>query len=87
MLSVTTILDHHNVRCLMTEHSKYYYDYDRNDLSRKNPFAEITVGEDGVLDLPSETMEELGWKEGDQLVWTDNNDGSFSLKKCEETND
>ena len=22
----------------MTEHSKYYYDYDRNDLDRKNPF-------------------------------------------------
>ena len=43
--------------------------------------TEITVGEDGVLDLPAETMEELGWKEGDLLVWTDNNDGSFSLKK------
>ena len=71
----------------MTEHSEYYYDYDRNDLSRKNPFTEVTVGEDGVLDLPSETMEELGWKEGDQLVWTDNNDGSFSLRKNEKTND
>ena len=71
----------------MTEHSKYYYDYDRNDLSRKDPFAKVTVGEDGVLDLSSETMEELGWKEGDLLVWTDNNDGSFSLRKYEKTND
>ena len=23
----------------MTEHSKYYYDYDRNDLDRENPFT------------------------------------------------
>ncbi len=87
MRSATHIQVHHNARYLMTEHSKYYYDYNRNDLSRKNPFNEVTVGEDGVLDLPSETMEELGWKEGDQLIWTDNNDGSFSLKKYEKTND
>ena len=24
----------------MTEHSKYYYDYDRNDPNRPNPFLE-----------------------------------------------
>lgn len=24
----------------MTEHSKYWYDYDRNDLNRENPFTE-----------------------------------------------
>ena len=23
---------------VMTEHSKYYYEYDRNDLERPNPF-------------------------------------------------
>jgi len=25
----------------MTEHSKYYYDYDRNDLNRPNPFTNL----------------------------------------------
>ena len=65
----------------MTEHSKYYYDYDRNDLSRKNPFTEITVSDDGMLDLPDKIMEELGWKEGDLLVWEDRGDGSFALRK------
>ena len=24
----------------MIEHSKYYYDYDRNDINRKNPFKQ-----------------------------------------------
>lgn len=65
----------------MTEHSEYYYDYDRNDLSRKNPFTEVTVSDDGILNLPDKIMEELGWKEGDELVWEDQGDGSFALRK------
>ena len=36
----------------MTEHSKYYYDYDRNDLDRKNPFPDspdtINFGSDSI---------------------------------------
>jgi len=27
----------------MTEHSEHYYDFDRNDLNRKNPFAENKI--------------------------------------------
>ena len=64
----------------MTEHSKHWYDYDRNDLSRKSPFT-LTVDDDGILNLPDSLMEELGWKEGDSLVWKDNEDGSLSLQK------
>ena len=67
-------------RCFMAEHSEYYSDYDRNDLSRENPFT-LTVDDDGILNLPDDVMEDLGWKEGDELEWIDNNDGSFSLKK------
>ena len=33
----------------MTEHSKYYYEYDRNDPDRKNPFAKADDGEDVIL--------------------------------------
>ena len=32
------------------------------------------------LDL-GDMVEELGWKIGDTLVWVDNKDGSFTLKK------
>ncbi len=70
----------------MTEHSKYYYDYDRNDLSRENPFT-LTVDDDGILNLPDSLVEEMGWGVGDTLVWEVNEDDSFSLKKYEETND
>ena len=70
----------------MTEHSEYYSDYDRNDLSRENPFT-LTVDDDGILNLPDDVMEDLGWKEGDELEWIDNSDGSFSLKKHEKTDD
>jgi|MDTC01.3.fsa_nt_gb bifunctional DNA-binding transcriptional regulator/antitoxin component of YhaV-PrlF toxin-antitoxin module len=43
----------------------------------------LTVNEDGVLTFTDELMEELGWKEGDELEWIDNRDGSFSLKKLD----
>ena len=45
----------------------------------------LTVVDDGVLTFPDEMIEKLGWKEGDVLQWIDNNDGSFSLKKHDET--
>lgn len=64
----------------MTEHSAYYYDYDRNDPNRKNPFMELTVDEDGILNLPDDLLKEMGWKEGDELVWEEC-EGSFLLKK------
>ena len=41
----------------------------------------IEEGDDVILPLPPEMLEELGWKEEDILVWTDNKDGSWSLSK------
>jgi len=43
----------------------------------------LTVDENGILKLSDELMKELGWEEGDNLEWIDNNDGSFSLKKVD----
>ena len=39
--------------------------------------------ENGDLFLPlsDELLKEVGWKEGDNLNWKDNNDGSFTLTK------
>ena len=42
---------------------------------------QITIDEDGYLPLPEELLTEMGWKEGDELDWYDNEDGSFSLRK------
>ena len=33
------------------------------------------------ITLPDELLEEAGWKEDDELEWTDRGDGSFELKK------
>ena len=49
--------------------------------------TELIVDDDGILNLPDDLLEEMGWKEGDELEWIDNNDGSFTLKKYEQTND
>lgn len=44
----------------------------------------LTIDDDGILTIPDEMLESLGWKEGDMLEWIDNNDGSFSLVKPNE---
>jgi hypothetical protein len=36
---------------------------------------------DLILPLPAEMLQIQGWKEGDDLEWTDNKDGSWSLSK------
>jgi hypothetical protein len=41
---------------------------------------------DSILILPPELLEQAGWREGDNLVWIDNQDGSWSLIKEDLTN-
>ena len=41
----------------------------------------LEEGDDLVLPIPQEFLKELDWKEGDTLVWTDNEDGTFLLRK------
>ena len=38
-------------------------------------------GDDLVLDIPKEMLEQLHWTEGDTIEWIENEDGSFALKK------
>lgn len=38
-------------------------------------------GEDLILPLPQDMLDAVGWKPNDTLVWTDNQDGSWSLNK------
>jgi bifunctional DNA-binding transcriptional regulator/antitoxin component of YhaV-PrlF toxin-antitoxin module len=41
----------------------------------------VKVDDEGVLTFPDELMDQLDWQPGDTLVWIDNEDGSFTLKK------
>ena len=43
----------------------------------------VADGDDLILPLPSSVIKDLGWKIGDTVIWTDNNDGSFSLTAAE----
>ncbi len=49
----------------------------------KSYLINLEDGEDGevILPFPAEMLSELGWNEGDTLDWTDNKDGTFSIKK------
>ena len=38
---------------------------------------------DLVLPLNDEIMESAGWKIGDTIIWIDNKDGTWSIKKKE----
>lgn len=50
----------------------------------------VTVEQDpetGDLILPftDEILESVGWKEGDVIEWIDNKDGSWTMRKTNET--
>lgn len=43
----------------------------------------VEVDEDGeyLLTFPPELLEHVGWNIGDVLDWTDNKDGTFTIKR------
>ena len=45
----------------------------------------LTIDDDGILTFPPELLEVTGWKEGDVLDWIDRGDGSFELRKIDES--
>ena len=73
-------------------HSQYWYEHDRNDANRKNPFTDnvnrwvLPVQVDGLtgecyINLPDDLLERAGLHEGDMVHWIDRKDGSFELRK------
>ncbi len=44
---------------------------------------EDPITSDMILEFPPEVLEQVGWREGDSLIWKDNGDGSFMLTKQE----
>jgi len=72
--------------------SKYYYEYNRNDVNRKNPFKDkvvkwqLPVEIDGTsgeyyIQFPDDLMKAANIKENDTVEWIDQGDGSYLLKK------
>ena len=44
----------------------------------------IEDGEDLIMPIPQEILDELDMKEGDMLEWINNQDGTFSLVKSQQ---
>lgn len=40
---------------------------------------------DLIMPLTDDILESAGWKEGDTLEWIDNENGTWSLRKLDET--
>jgi len=38
-------------------------------------------GDDLILPLPQELLDELNWNEGDTLEWTEHSEGSWQIRK------
>ena len=45
----------------------------------------LTIDDDGILTIPPEILESTGWEEGDMLKWINREDGSFELRKVNES--
>ena len=78
-------------------HSKHYYEYDRNDPNRENPFKkdkvvkwQLPIEIDGAsgeyyIMFPDDLMETANIQEGDTVEWVDKGDGSYILRKVTES--
>lgn len=53
----------------------------------KSWIVDVQENEKGeyFIEFPPESIEELGWKEGDTVEWNNNKDGSYTLKKVEDS--
>lgn len=43
----------------------------------------VPVDDEGILTIPQDLLDQLGWKPGDKLEWLVNPDESFTLRKIE----
>lgn len=54
--------------------------------SKSNHSYEVITHEDSatgdiILPLPAELLEQVGWKEGDEIKWVEGKDGAWILQK------
>lgn len=70
-------------RPLSVPYEKYSDNYDA--IFRKKRVIEVKELPDGdqYIELPEDMIKPLGWKEGDDIEWKDNKDGTHTLTKKE----
>ena len=45
----------------------------------------VKVDDDGFITIPEDILESAGWMVGDMIEWIDREDGSFELRKTNES--
>jgi AbrB family looped-hinge helix DNA binding protein len=55
----------------------------QTDVKSENGWS-VHVDEEGILTFPEDLLDQLGWKEGDEINFIDKKDGSFILEKVNE---
>ena len=55
-------------------------------MTTKTWTAEIGEDSDGqlVVNIPSDVLAQMGWDAGDELMWEEHQDGTWSFKKNED---
>jgi bifunctional DNA-binding transcriptional regulator/antitoxin component of YhaV-PrlF toxin-antitoxin module len=47
--------------------------------------TKVTEKGEHYFEIPDDSLKDLNWQEGDEIIWTENKDGSFSLIKSSDT--
>lgn len=70
-------------RPLSISYEEYSDNFD--NIFRKKRVVEVKELPDGdqFIELPNDMVKGLGWKEGDDIEWKDNKNGTFDLTKKE----
>ena len=55
------------------------------DSNLENKKWTLTINEEGYMTIPEDVLNELGWNVDDVLEWIENDDGSYQLRKVNES--
>lgn len=69
---------------IICEGTREYCEEERNKILQPlNYITEVEEDDEGnlILDIPKELLDSVGWKTGDVLVWSENENGTYTLSK------
>ena len=69
-------------RPISVKYNQYSENWD-NIFNQKNIIVPLKTLDNGdqYIEIPEKMLKSLGWKEGDDIEWTELEDGKFKLKK------
>lgn len=62
-------------------YDKYAENWDNIFLKKVTIEVKTLDNGDQYIEIPEKMLKELGWKQGDEILWTENSDGTFKLTK------